>query len=116
MLDDAKTILRISNNAYDAEIEDLIEAAKMDLKLSGVNVNKTVTETVIPEPTEENPEPEPVEIQVMDPLIKRAIMVYVKANFGLNNPDAENFQQSFWMLKAHLSLSQEYAEVTEDAV
>jgi hypothetical protein len=116
MLEDVKTVLRISNNAYDAEIEDLIEAAKMDLKLSGVNVNKTVTETVIPEPTEENPEPEPVEIQVMDPLIKRAIMVYVKANFGWSNPDAENFQKSFWMLKAHLSLSQEYAEVTEDAV
>jgi hypothetical protein len=52
----------------------------------------------------------------MDPLIKRAIIVYVKANFGWNNPDAENFQQSFWMLKAHLSLSQEYAEVTEDVV
>ncbi len=116
MLEDAKAILRISNNAYDAEIEDLIEAAKMDLKLSGVNVNKTVTETYTPEPTEENPEPEPVEIQVMDPLIKRAIIVYVKANFGWNNPDAEKLQQSYDMLKCHLALSQEYAEVTEDAV
>lgn len=115
MLDDVKTVLRISNNAYDAEIEDLIEAAKMDLKLSGVNANKTVTETYTPEP-EENPEPEPVEIQVMDPLIKRAIMVYVKANFGWNNPDAEKLQQSYIMLKIHLALSQEYAEVTEDAV
>ena len=116
MLDDVKTVLRISNNAYDAEIEDLIEAAKMDLRLSGVNIDKTVTETYTPEPTEENPEPEPVDVEVMDPLIKRAIIVYVKANFGWNNPDAENFQQSFWMLKAHLSLSQEYAEVREDAV
>ena len=116
MLDDVKAILRISNSAYDAEINDLIEAAKLDLKLSGVNVNKTVTETYTPEPTEENPEPEPVDVEVMDPLIKRAIIVYVKANFGWNNPDAENFQQSFWMLKAHLSLSQEYAEVTEDVV
>ena len=116
MLEDVKTVLRITNNSYDAEIEDLIEAAKMDLKLSGVNVNKTVTETYTPEPTEENPEPEPVEIQVMDPLIKRAIMVYVKANFGWNNPDAEKLQQSYNMLKIHLALSQEYAEVTEDAV
>lgn len=32
MLEDVKTVLRISNNAYDAEIEDLIEAAKMDLE------------------------------------------------------------------------------------
>lgn len=108
MLEDVKAILRISNNAYDAEINDLIEAAKIDLKLSGVNVNKTVTQTYTPEPTKENPEP--------DPLIKRAIIVYVKANFGWNNPDAEKLQQSFRMLETHLALSQEYAEVTEDVV
>lgn len=95
MLEDVKTVLRISNNAYDAEIEDLIEAAKMDLILSGVHESKIV-ET--------------------DPLIKRAIMVYVKANFGWNNPDAEKLQHSYNMLKIHLALSQEYAEVTEDAV
>ena len=95
MLDDVKTVLRISNNAYDAEIEDLIEAAKMDLILSGVHESKIV-ET--------------------DPLIKRAIIVYCKANFGWNNPDAERLQHSYNMLKIHLALSQEYAEVTEDAV
>lgn len=117
MLEDVKTVLRISNNAYDAEINDLIEAAKIDLKLSGVNIDKTVTETYTPEPTEETPEPDPVEIQVMDPLIKRAIIVYVKANFGWNNPDAEKLQQSFRMLETHLALSAEYAEVvTEDVV
>jgi len=116
MLKDVKAILRISNSAYDAEIEDLIEAAKIDLKLSGVNIDKTVTQTYTPEPTEETPDPDPVEIQVMDPLIKRAITVYVKANFGWNNPDSERLQQSYNMLKIHLALSQEYAEVTEDAV
>ena len=116
LLDDVKTTLRISNNAYDAEIEDLIEAVKIDLKLSGVNVDKTVTETVTPEPTEETPDPDPVDVEVMDPLIKRAIIIYVKANFGWNNPDAERLQQSYNMLKSHLALSQEYAEVTEDAV
>ena len=117
MLEDVKAILRISNNAFDAEIEDLIEAAKIDLKLSGVNIDKTVTETYTPEPTEETPEPEPVDVEVMDPLIKRAIIVYVKANFGWNNPDAEKLQQSFRMLETHLALSAEYAEVvTEDAV
>jgi len=108
LINDIKTALRISHSALDGEIEDLISAAQSDLLLSGVNANKTVTETVIPEPTEENPEPEPVEIQVMDPLIKRAIIVYVKAHFGWNNPDAERLQQSYDMLKMHLSLSQEY--------
>jgi len=114
--DDIKTALRISNSAYDTEIDDLIDAAKTDLLLSGVNANKTVIETVTPEPTEDNPEPEPIEVEVMDPLIKRAITIYVKAHFGWNNPDAERLQQSYDMLKCHLALSQEYAEVTEDAV
>lgn len=95
MLEDVKTVLRISNSAYDAEIEDLIEAAKMDLILSGVHES---------------------EIVETDPLIKRAIIVYCKANFGWNNPDAEKLQHSYNMLKIHLALSQEYAEVTEDAV
>ena len=114
IVDDIKTTLRISNTAYDAEIEDLIEAAKADLKLSGVNIDKTVTETYTPEPTEDNPEPEPIEVEVMDPLIKRAITIYVKAHFGWNNPDAERLQQSYDMLKCHLALSQEYTvEVVE---
>lgn len=87
MLNDIKTTLRISNTAYDVEIIDLIEAAKADLILSGVLSNK-VTET--------------------DPLIKRAITIYCKANFGLNNPDVEKLQQSYNMLKIHLTLSTEY--------
>ena len=116
--DDIKTALRISNSAYDTEIDDLIDAAKTDLLLSGVNANKTVIETVIetvtPEPTEDNPEPEPIEVEVMDPLIKRAITIYVNAHFGWNNPDAERLQQSYDMLKCHLALSQEYTvEVVE---
>lgn len=114
LINDIKTALRISHSALDGEIEDLISAAQSDLLLSGVNANKTVTETVIPEPTEENPEPNPVEIEIMDPLIKRAITIYVKAHFGWNNPDAERLQQSYNMLKSHLALSQEYTkEVVE---
>jgi uncharacterized phage protein (predicted DNA packaging) len=97
ILDDIKIALRISNTAFDAEINDLIAAARSDLKLSGVLESKVNDDT--------------------DALIKRAIVVYCKANFGWNNPDAERLQQSYNMLKCHLALSQEYAEaVTEDAV
>ena len=112
MLEDVKTVLRISNSAYDTEIEDLIEAAKLDLKLSGVNIDKTVTETYTPEPTEEIPEPDPVEIQVIDPLIKRAVSLYAKAHFGLDNADSEKYMAAFTSLKTHLTLSAEYTEVT----
>lgn len=93
LIDDIKTALRISNTAFDSEITDLISAARSDLVLSGILESKVNDDT--------------------DPLIKRAITVYVKANFGWNNPDAEKLQQSYNMLKSHLALSQEY---TSEAV
>lgn len=93
MLDDIKLSLRINNSAFNNEINDLIESAKLDLGITGVNTNKTVGEG---------------EEETIDPLIKRAITIYVKANFGWDNPDAERLQQSYVMLKQHLSLSGDY--------
>lgn len=93
MLTSIKTSLRISNTAYDSEIQDLIDAAKADLSLSGVT-----------------------KLDETDPLIKRSVTTYVKANFGWNNPDSEKLQNSYNMLKGHLTLSAEYTEVTENVV
>lgn len=94
LLDDVKTALRISSSttAFDVELDDLIDAVAADLKLSGVDPLKLadLTSTTI------------------DPLIKRAIVVYVKANFGYDNPDADRLLRSYDMLKAHLTLSTEY--------
>lgn len=114
ILDDVKQALRVSGSDLNTEIQDLIDAVKADLTLSGVNADKTVTVIVdqTPEPTEGNPEPEQVlvEMEVMDPLIKRAITVYCKAHFGWDNPEADRFAQSYIMLKQHLALSAEYTE------
>ena len=44
-----------------------------------------------------------------DPLIRRAITTYVKANFGWDNPDAERLQKAYDLLKAHLTLTEDYA-------
>lgn len=85
MLEDIKLSLRISNTHFDTEIMDLIEGAERDLKISGVN-----------------------KIEDIDPLIKRAVTLYVKSNFGWDNPDAERLQQSYVMLKQHLALSGDY--------
>jgi len=95
ILNDIKTALRISegNTAYEGEILDLIAAARADLRLSGILESKVNDD--------------------IDPLIKRAITVYVKAHFGWNNPDAEKLQQSYAMIKGHLALSQEYTKVVE---
>lgn len=91
MFEDIKLTLRISHNALDPEILDLIEAARHDLMLSGVSSLKANDDT--------------------DPLIKRAVTTYVKANFGFDNPDADRLNKAYEMLKQHLSLAEDYKEV-----
>lgn len=91
MLDSVKQALRVSNNAYDDEILDLIDAGKSDLRLAGIFFEEGAEET--------------------DPLIKRAVKVYAKANFGYDNTEADRFQDSFVMLKQHLALSGDYRAV-----
>lgn len=90
MLNDVKTALRISqsNTSFDMEIQDLIEAARLDLQQSGISSDKANDEK--------------------DPLIKRAITVYCKSNFGYDNTDADRFHDSYVMLKQHLSLAGDY--------
>lgn len=91
MLNDIKTALRISqsNTSFDMEIQDLIEAARLDLQQSGISFDKAKDDE--------------------DPLIKRAITVYCKANFGYDsNTSAERFRDSYVMLKQHLSLAGDY--------
>ena len=88
MLQDIKDALRVSGNDLDAEILGLIDAAKADLILSGVNKGKVID---------------------TDPLIKRAIIVYCKAHFGYDDSKiVERFEQSYISLKHHLTLSSEY--------
>ena len=88
MLEIIKQALRVSGNDLDEEITDLIEAAKADLILSGVHKDN---------------------VEDDDPLIKRAITVYCKANFGYEDPKlSERFQESYISLKHHLTLSSEY--------
>lgn len=98
LIDDVKVALRISNTAYDLEIKDLIDAGKSDLRLAGVFfVDETEKDTLV----------------LLNPLIKRAIIIYCKANFGYENLDADRFQDSYVMLKQHLSLSGDYREPME---
>lgn len=88
MLEDIKDRLRASGTDSNDEIEELIEAAKADLILSGVNKNKILDN---------------------DPLIKRAVILYCKANFGYDDPKiAERFEKAYNSLKHHLTLSVEY--------
>lgn len=87
LIDEVKTNLRISGNVFDEhEINPLIEACKKDLKISGVHESR---------------------INDDDALIKRAIIIFCKANFG-DNPNSEKFRISYELQKASLAVSQDY--------
>lgn len=94
LLDDVKTGLRVTVDDFDSEIQGLIEACKADLEQTGL-----------------------YEVDEEDDLIKRAIILYCKANFGYDNPEADRFNESYKMLKNHLSMSSDYSyyEVTFEA-
>jgi len=68
ILDDVKLSLRISSTSYNTEITDLIAACKADLGLSGLYVTSD-----------------------SDTLVKRAIMLYVKAHFGITTQIETSF-------------------------
>lgn len=85
MLEDVKNALRISDDDFDSEIRDLIEAAKSDLETSGV------ASSFIKE--EKN-----------SPLIKNAIINFCKAEFGYDNPDSDRFRRAYESLKIKLAL------------
>lgn len=103
ILDDIKIALRVSGTDLDSEINDLISAAKYDLTISGINADKKVTVIITPE----QPEEDPSTIEVIDPLIKRAIVLYCKAHFGYDDM-AARFSECYDSLKQHLALSIEY--------
>ena len=86
-----KLALRITSTTYDDEIDDLLDAALDDLKLVGVSVVALAAAD-------------------LDPLLKRAVVTYAKAHFGLDNPDAERYMLAYESLRTHLSLSSEYKQ------
>lgn len=91
ILDDVKLSLRISNTAYNTEITDLINACKADLGLTGM-VSSIIVDT--------------------DILIKRAIMIYCKLNFGYDNPDYDKLLKAYDLLRMHLAISKDYNLLT----
>lgn len=85
MLEEVKMELRVSNNSYDNEINNLIDACKSDLETSGVA-------------------PSYFEEENLRALIKHAIRIYCKAQFGYDNPDAQRLNESYELLKQKLAI------------
>lgn len=89
MLEKIKLSLRLTGNAFDSEITDLIAAALLDLGLVGI----------IP--------PEPPPNYAIDPLIIRAVILYCKSEF-YQNAESERYRKAYDHLKCTLSLSGDY--------
>lgn len=90
---DIRDRLRIKHTRFDNEISDLIGEARADLLLGGILADKVNDEG--------------------DMLIKRAIATYVKAEFGLDNVDAEKYRDAYMTIKKHLMLSKDYTVAEE---
>lgn len=83
MLKRVKLALRLTADAFDIELNDLIAAALADLKIAGV----TGTEG--------------------DPLIARAVITYCRANFG-SPDDYDRLKASYDEQKAQLQMATGY--------
>ena len=88
-LDKVKMGLRISTTAYDEELSDLINAAKIDLGIAGVEVPST-----------------------LDEIVTRAIITYCKMSFGLPE-DYDRLKKSYDEQKAQLVTATGYTDWLE---
>lgn len=73
LLDEVKVALRVTSDAFDTEIQGLIEAAKRDLNRVGVD------EALVDS----------------DPLAKMAVVLFAKSRFGYDNSDASRFEDAY---------------------
>ena len=81
--------LRITATDYDDEISTLIAAAKADLKRGGV-MAAAVDDT--------------------DPMIRVAIICYVKSAFGLDNAESSRYAAAYQSMLTAMKLSSTYGQ------
>lgn len=74
-----KTALRITTDAFDDELTDLISAAQIDLQIAGVTIPAS-----------------------LDAIVTRAIITYCKMSFGIPD-DYDRLKKSYDEQKAQLS-------------
>ena len=86
MLEKVKMALRITTTAYDTELSGLINSAKLDLGVAGVELLPT-----------------------LDELCETAIITYCKMNFGLPE-DADRLKRAYDEQKAQLVTATGYTD------
>jgi hypothetical protein len=95
LFDKVKIAVRLTINDDDLnnELDDLIAAAREDLRVNGI-----VSEAF------ENRVPA---------MYRQAVILYVKANWGYDNPDAPRFQDTYHNLVANMSVHSQYDDEGE---
>lgn len=88
LIDDVKLALRVTTNAFDSEISDLINAAVADMGIAGVSNSDTT-----------------------DPLVKRAVITYCRLNFGQPD-DYDRLKASYDEQKAQMGMATGYTTWT----
>ena len=84
LLEDVKKACRVTSETFDSELTMLIESAKLDLGIAGVDLPET-----------------------LDAICQIAIITYCKMNFG--NPDNyDKLKASYDEQKAQLSMASAY--------
>lgn len=89
ILQAVKMALRVSTDAFDAELTELIEAGQADINHAGVF----------------NLDPD-------DPLVRRAIITYCRLNFGQPD-DYDRLKRSYDEQKAQMGMATGYTRWTE---
>ena len=88
MLAKVKLALRITTNAYDTDIQGLIDAAQIDLGIAGVVLPAT-----------------------LDAICERAIITYCKLHFlGLSDNEFARLKESYDEQKAQLATATGYTD------
>lgn len=97
LLDEVRLATRTSSEAFDGELLGLVAAALSDMRRAGVR--------------EELMEP-----ATLAPLVKNAVMCYVKASYGYDNNEADRFMASYRQTVADLlnSSANMCADETDD--
>lgn len=86
MLDKVKLAMGITTNAYDNEINDLIDAALLDLGIAGVN-----------------------NALLHDKMVQRAVITYCRMMFH-SPADFDNLRWAYESLKGQMAISTPYTD------
>lgn len=96
MIRETKKALRITSDAFNDEIQLLLESAKEDLKTSGIQ-NEDLERTIE---------------EISSPLIIHAMITYVRFNFG-SPDDYERLKESYEQQKTKLMMTSGYTKWSE---